>query len=175
MLSYLEQLNEAQSIDEVWALHVEKMAGFGFDRLFYGFTQHRTSNSFGDRDDLLLLTNHSDEYVRHFIDGGMYFNAPMVRWAAENVGACSWGWMEKNAGSLSEAERKVIAFNRSMGVTAGYSVSFKDISPRAKGAIALTAQAGTPQDAVDALWQKSGREIIQMNNVVHLKLTSLPY
>lgn len=175
ILSYLEKLNEALTIDDVWAVHVAEMAECGFDRLIYGFTRNRTTHSFGDREDLLILTNHSDAYISKFVDGGMYFNAPMVKWAAENVGACSWSWMAANAESLTPSEREVVQYNKSMGLTAGYSISFKEISSRAKGAIGLVAKAGVSQDEVDARWAEIGREIVQMNNVAHLKMIGLPY
>ena len=175
ILNYLEKLNEAYTIDEVWAIHVAEMAEYGFDRLLYGFTRNRTTHSFGARQDLLVLTNHSDTYISKFVDGGMYFHAPMVKWAAENVGACSWNWMQENADSLTQGEREVVRYNKSMGLLAGYSISFKEISSRAKGAIGLVAKPGVSQDEVDALWEHKGREIVQMNNVAHLKLTGLPY
>ena len=175
ILNYLEKLNEAYTIDEVWAIHVAEMAEYGFDRLLYGFTRNRTTHSFGARQDLLVLTNHSDTYISKFVDGGMYFHAPMVKWAAENVGACSWRWMQENADSLTQGEREVVRYNKSMGLLAGYSISFKEISSRAKGVIGLVAKPGVSQDEVDALWEHKGREIVQMNNVAHLKLTGLPY
>lgn len=175
ILEYLEKLNDLRTIDEVWSHLVEQMDEFGFDRLLYGFTRHRTSRSFGDREDLLLLSNHSDEYLRKFVDGGMYFNAPMVKWAAVNIGACSWSWMDTHSESLTANELEVVHYNKSMGITAGYSISFKDISSRAKGAIGLVAKSGVSQAEVDSLWEKEGRTIIQMNNVAHLKMTNLPY
>ncbi|MEE9428278.1 MAG: LuxR family transcriptional regulator [Paracoccaceae bacterium] len=174
-LNYLEKLHELQTIDEVWTLHVEQMAEFGFDRLLYGFTRFRTQNSFGDREDLLMLTNHSVEYLENFIETGMYFNAPMVKWAAENVGACSWGWMSEHSDSLTESEREVVEYNQKMGIVAGYSISFKEISSRSKGAIGLVAKKGIGQTEIDALWKEKGREIIQMNNVAHLKMTTFPF
>jgi len=175
LLRYMEKLHASQSIDEVWSLHVDQMATFGFDRLLYGFTRFRTPNSFGDREDLLLLTNHSMEYMQKFIETGMYFNAPMVKWAAENVGACSWSWMEQYADALTDSERTVVEYNKSMGITAGYSISFKEISSRSKGAIGLVAKPGMSQNDVEALWVAQGREIIQMNNVAHLKMTTFPF
>ncbi len=175
ILSYLEKLHELQSIDEVWSHHVDQMAKFGFDRLLYGFTRFRTQNSFGDREDLLLLTNHQIEYLENFIETGMYFNAPMVKWAAENVGACSWRWMADHADSLTDSERDVVEYNRAMGIVAGYSISFKEISSRSKGAIGLVAAPGVSQKNVDELWEEKGREIIQMNNVAHLKMTTFPF
>jgi len=175
ILEYLEKLHDLRTIDEVWSHLVEQMAEFGFDRLLYGFTRYRTSRSFGNREDLLLLSNHNDEYLRKFVDGGMYFNAPMVKWAAVNVGACSWGWMEEHSDSLTAAESEVVQYNKKMGITAGYSISFKDVSSRAKGAIGLVARPGMGQAEVDEMWLRDGREIVQMNNIAHLKMTNLPY
>ena len=174
MLEYAEQVFDAGSIEEVWALHTDTMAQYGFDRLIYGFTRYKTANSLGDPLDMLILSNHEPSYIRRFIDDGLYFNAPMVHWATENVGACSWRWMEENAASLSPAQQKVVAFNRSMGVTAGYSISFRPFSARSKGAIALTARAGMTQDGIEAVWDEHGRVILAMNNLAHLKIISLP-
>jgi LuxR family transcriptional regulator len=113
--------------------------------------------------------------MEKFIETGMYFNAPMVKWAAENVGACSWNWMEQHADALTDTERTVVEYNKSMGITAGYSISFKEISSRSKGAIGLVAKRGMSQNEVDALWVSEGRGIIQMNNVAHLKMTTFPF
>lgn len=177
LVDYLEQATEARSVEEIWALHTDKMAEFGFDRLLYGFTRFKTANSLGDPLDMLLLTNHSPDYVDHYIKTGLFYSGPMVRWAQENEGACSWSWMAAmlSAGGLSDNERKVLEFNRSMDVTAGYTISFKSVSVRSKGAIALTAKPGMSQDEVDALWAEHGQDIIVMNNVAHLKIISLPY
>ena len=36
---YLESLTNAQTLEELWDMHCRKMAGYGFDRLLYGFTR----------------------------------------------------------------------------------------------------------------------------------------
>ena len=174
---YLERLTNAQSIEELWQLHCKKMGEYGFDRLIYGFTRYRTATSLGDPEDFVILTNHSPEYIEGFLGKGLYFHAPMVRWALEHEGASSWSIMRDmiTSGTLSESEKKVVEFNQKLGVTAGYSISFKSISPRTKGAIALTARAGLPQDEVDAMWAEHGNDIVLMNNVLHLKILTLPY
>ena len=77
--------------------------------------------------------------------------------------------------TMSAAEKKVFEFNRTMGVTAGYTVSFKAVSARSKGAIALTAQADMSQADVDEIWAEHGRDIHLMNNIAHLKILTLPY
>jgi LuxR family transcriptional regulator len=174
---FLEQLTNAPTIEELWQLHLERMNGYGFDRLIYGFTRYRTANSLGDPEDFVILTNHSTEYTDAFLGKGLYFHAPMVRWALEHEGACSWSVLAEmmTSGTIPDSERKVIEFNRKHEVTAGYSISFKSISPRTKGAIALTARPGMSQDEADAIWAEHGRDIVVMNNVAHLKILTLPY
>jgi len=174
---YLRSVADSQSIEELWEAHVAKMAEFGFDRLLYGFTRYRTSTSLGDPGDFIILTNHSRAYTDVFLDEGHYFHAPMVHWALENEGAKSWkllAEMERTQ-TLSAPERRVLEFNRDMGVTAGYSISFKSISARSKGAIALTAREGMDQTDIDAVWAEHGADITLMNNIVHLKILTLPY
>lgn len=65
MRDYLWAVTEAKSMEEIWEMHVERMAGYGFDRLFYGYTQYLTPNSLGDPEDLVVLTNHDPEYGEH--------------------------------------------------------------------------------------------------------------
>ena len=177
MRPYLEAVIGAESVEALWDLHVKEMAKYGFDRLIYGQTHFRSANSLGDVQDMLLLTNHGEDYMSRFIDEGLFHHAPMVRWALENDGACSWRWMEEQlqSGGFTASERKVVEFNQAMNVRAGYSISFRSISFRAKAAIALTAKPGMSQDEVEAVWEEHGRDLTLMNNVMHLKVMNLPY
>lgn len=163
----------APGIEALWDMHCRQMADFGFDRLLYGFTRYRTATTLGDPEDFVLLTNHAPEYTQGFIEDRLYADAPMVKWALANDGACSWSHVKTL--DLTAQEKRVLAFNRSHDVTAGYSVSFKSVSPRAKGAIALTARKDLTQEDVDALWQEDGDTISALNTVVHLRILSLPY
>ncbi len=174
---YIEALTNAQSMEELWDMHTRKMASYGFDRLLYGFTRYRTESSLGDPEDFVVLTNHSEAYTDVFMGEGLFFHAPMVRWALDNEGACSWGLAAEQlqAGQLSEQELRVIEFNLSMRVHCGYTISFNSISPRFKGAIGLTGNADLNQSQVDAIWEKYADELLVMNNVAHLKILSLPY
>lgn len=171
---YLEAVTNANTVETVWQLHCNKMASYGFDRLFYGYTRYRTTQSLGDPQDFVVLSNHKSDYVETFLGKGLYSSGPMVRWALENDGACSWRMLAQTDNMTPET-LEVMEFNQRMGVTAGYSVSFRSVSERSKGAIALTAEPGMTQDDVDAVWEVDGRDIVIMNNVLHLKLLTLPY
>ncbi len=176
-MEYLEFLPNAQSLEELWSAHTEQMAGYGFDRLFYGFTRFRTEHSLGDPEDFIILTNHGQDYVDGFLHSGLYAQAPMLHWALANEGAGSWRLINKmiERRTMSDSERKVYEFNARMGVHAGYTISFKAISARSKGGISLAARAGISQAEIDATWERHGRDIHLMNNIAHLKILSLPY
>ncbi len=175
--NYLIELTNAPSVEVLWDMHCRAMKEFGFDRLIYGFTRFRTANSLGDPNDFVLLSNHATNYTERFVSEGHYHHATMVKWALENEGSCSWSVVADmmDSGAMTDAERRVVEFNFSMGVTAGYTVSFKSISARSKGAIALTATRDTTQEQVDAVWAEHGETITLMNNLVHLKILTLPY
>lgn len=175
-LGHVTRITEADTMEELWSLHVDRMKGYGFDRLIYGYTRFRTAHSFGNLDDVLILSNHSRAYLDGFLKRGMYSDAPMMRWVAENDGSCSWRIITEMeaSGTLSAAERRVLAFNRKMGVTAGYTISFRNGLSREKGAIGLTGRPGLTQDDVDAIWEEYGEEIESINAITHLKIMTLP-
>lgn len=175
--AYLHSIARCPALEELWEAHTQRMAEYGFDRLIYGFTRYRTSTSLGDPEDFVILTNHSREYTDEFLAGGLYFHAPMVHWALAHDGACSWAVLHDMARerAMTPAEERVVEFNRRMGVHAGYTVSFKSISNRSKGAIALTAKPGMSQAEVDAVWAEHGNDIQLMNEIAHLKILTLPY
>lgn len=175
--SYLHYLSNCQNLETLWEVHTAKMAEYGFDRIIYGFTRYRSSTSLGDPEDFVLLTNHDTAYTDVFLGEYHYNQAPMVRWALENEGAGSWGMLAQmqRSQTLTDAERRVLDFNYSMDVKAGYTISFKSVSARSKGAIALTAKRGMSQADIDTVWDKHGRDIHLMNNVAHLKILTLPY
>lgn len=177
MSRYLTALTNAPTIEDMWRMHSEMMAQLGFDRLLYGFTNFRTQHSLGDPNDFLLLTNHKREYTDVFIGEGLFFDAPMLQWAMKNDGAQSWRRIAELSlsGKVTPEMERVIEFNRSMDVVAGYTISFKSVSQRSKGAIALTARPGLTQDDVEDIWARHGNDIVVMNNVAHLKILNLPF
>lgn len=174
--AYLIELTNTNQVEVLWKKHCERMATYGFDRLIYGFTRFMTATSFGDPNDFVILSNHSQAYLKEFIEGGLYRHAPMVQWALENEGAGSWRALGRliETGALSDDMRKVVEFNLTNKVHAGYTISFKSVSARSKAAVALTARAELTQDKVDDIWAEHGEDIILMNNLVHLKVLTLP-
>ncbi|CUJ95434.1 Transcriptional activator protein LuxR [Ruegeria denitrificans] len=174
---YLHFLSYTKTLEELWDAHCRQMAEYGFDRLIYGYTQYRTETSLGDPEDFVILANHEKSYLDGFLREGLYFHAPMLKWALHNEGAASWNIAQAmvNNSRLTPQELDVLEFNRKHGVAFGYTVSFTSVSMRSKGAISLSAGNASSQDEVDAMWAEHGDDILLMNNVAHLKILTLPY
>lgn len=177
LTEYLYFISYAKSLEELWDAHCRQMMEFGFDRLLYGYTRYRTETSLGDPEDFVILTNHGREYLDGFLGSGLYFHAPMLKWALNHEGAASWKMIHElmTSGTMTSEQRKVFEFNKSKGVVAGYTVSFNSVSMRSKGAISLSASNNRSQEEVDAIWNEHGEDILLMNNVAHLKILTLPY
>lgn len=172
----LTKITQAQSIEDLWDFFCSVMAQYGIDRVVYGFTRYHTGKSFGDPQDLLILSNLPQSYMEVFVDEGVFSHAPMVEWATNNDGACSWSLMRSmvHKEEMSPQREKVIQLNHKHGITTGYTVSFRSQSARARGAVGLIAQPGMTQDAMDDMWARHGGEIELIATVAHLKLTTLP-
>ena len=172
----LSEYLDARSLEALWFHHCQTMAGFGFDRMLYGSTHYRTPNSLGDPSDFLILSNHPPEYTDGFMGKGMFMKGPMTNWALENEGVGSWRIFQDkySSGACDPDTMSVVAFNYSMNVTAGYTISFKSLSHRIKSAIGLCAQIGLTQDDVDAIWHENGEVIKILNEIMHLKVQNLP-
>lgn len=175
LIEYIEKTLSAQSIDELWAHLGEQMGVFGFDRLLYGFTYNRKDNTLGDRRDMLILSSHAKAYTEHFIEDGLFFDAPMTHWALSHSGLCSWSLVEDIQDELMESQLEILRFNQESGVVAGATISFPGTKRRSIAAIGLTAKPGMTQADVDAVLKDHGREILVINQFTHLKMTTLPF
>jgi LuxR family transcriptional regulator len=176
-LAFIAEVMACKTIEQVWTLHTTKMAEYGFDRILYASNRFRTHGEFGDPSDAIVLTNHHKDYVAEFFGKSLFFHAPMAVWVAQNSGVCSWQWAadRRARGESTAKEQVVFDLNERFDVTAGYSISFDHDSDRVKSAIGLCARKGLSQPDVEALWAIHGAEIEQLNNVVNLKISTLPY
>lgn len=176
--SYLLQITQAASVEELWSLYTAIMKKFGFDRIIYGRTRFRNGNNLGDPNDYLVLSNHDPAYVEYFVDQQRYMDSPMFRWSFDNVGCASWSLVEDLAkrNALSPEEIAVVEGNRAFGVTAGYTISFPSlVSHRTKASASLSAASGVSQAQVDEIWRQHGAELEVLSYVFDLKIASLPH
>jgi LuxR family transcriptional regulator len=175
MITALERILAAKTIEEVWETLLLKLQSHGFYNVLYGFTRFHTENGFGDTTDHLVLTNLGPDYVKGYFDDGRYKYGPIVTWAAKNVGVCSWAYIDEVYDTLNDKSRETVDFNRAFGVSHGYTIGFNNATTRSKGAIGLSMPPfeGT-QEQADEIWNKHGSEIKILCDVAHLKITSLP-
>ena len=173
---FLLDLTQLTEVERLWQALQDYMAGHGFDRLMYAATRFRTHTSMGDLRDARILTNYPKSFTEPYLEGGMFYDAPMVRWAMENVGTLSWSVIAQDAmaGRLPPECMRVVEFNRRHGVVAGYGISFPRISARTGHGIGIASSTKT-QSEVDEIWAASGGKIELVAHVAHLTLLSLPH
>ena len=175
-LARLNRLGAARDVEALWALLAETLGLFGFDCVSYGLTRMNGRGSLGDPRDLLFLTNASPERLARGYTSEFLMRTPMFRWVRNNVGACSWRWAEEEyaAGRLLPDEIAAMQHSRSLGILAGYSISFAAPQSRTRGAIALTGRPGLTQDDVEVIWTRRSTEITALCTTAHLRLCQLP-
>lgn len=163
-------------LETLWETWLSRMASYGFDNVMYAATRFRTVNGTGDLADAMILSNYPAAFQDAYLQGGLFRDAPMVRWAMNNVGTLSWSEIARDAaaGHLPPSVMRVVEHNRRHGVVAGYGISFPRVSVRTGHGIGLGTSTMT-QAQVDALWRSRGAEIELICHVAHLTLLSLPY
>jgi DNA-binding CsgD family transcriptional regulator len=176
ILALLNRVAAASSIDDAWDLATGYFAKLGFARANYGFTRFKHLKTIGDPDDALFLTTCDADYVKRYFQGGFYAKTPVFRWAERNSGACTWTWVKEafEAGRLSAEEAEAVRQNAALGIVAGMSVSFPEVSSRSKGALGLIADPGLTPTQVDALFAVRKEEILAVANMMHLTIVHLP-
>jgi LuxR family transcriptional regulator len=176
ILHLLNRLAAASSIDDTWGMATEYFANLGFHRVNYGFTRFRHLKTIGDPDDALFLSTCDADYVQRYFRGGFYAKTPVFRWAERSSGACTWTWVKEafEAGKLAPDEAEAVRQNAAMGVTAGISISFPEVSSRSKGALGLIADTGLSHVDVDRIFAAQGEEILAVANMMHLTIVHLP-
>ena len=176
ILPLLNQIAAASSIDDAWGLATRHFGAMGFQRVNYGFTRFRNLKTIGDPDDALFLSTCEADYVKRYFRGGFYAKTPVFRWAERSSGACTWTWVKEayEAGRLSPEEAEAVRQNAGIGVTAGISISFPEVSPRSKGAMGLIADAGLSHVDVDSIFATRREEIMAVANMMHLTIVHLP-
>jgi DNA-binding CsgD family transcriptional regulator len=176
VLPLLNRIAAAQSIDEAWALATGYFTGLGFGRINYGFTRFRHLKTIGDPEDALFLSTCDADYVKRYFQGGFYAKTPVFRWAERNAGICTWTWVKEafEAGRLSVEEAEAVRQNAALGITAGISVSFPEVSSRSKGALGLIADPALGHAEVDAILAARREELLAVANMMHLTIVHLP-
>lgn len=172
----LIRIAEAENISSIWTAATGFYAACGFSRANYGYTRFKSERSIGNPDDALYLTSAGQDYARHYFLEGFYARTPVYKWAQENVGACTWGWVREKMekGLLTPDEMEAVRLNAEMGITAGVTVSFPPSSARTKGALGLIADVGLSSGDVDRIWSERGAEIQSVAHMMHLRIVQLP-
>lgn len=165
----LTKIMDATSNDELWQEWLRSMIqDFGFDRLLYVSTRFATGSALGNAGDQLILTNYCEDYLREFVDTELYQHGPMLKWALNNTGACSWSAIAEfvSKQEITPQMQDVLNLNKRYGVTAGYTISFQPINERSRSAISAAMNQNKSQSEADAIWMKHTRSLTLPHNTI---------
>jgi LuxR family transcriptional regulator len=171
VVTYLSRLFSAVRIEQAWALHLRKMASYGFDRVVY--SNARLADGVGVLEDTLILSNHDRSFLDPFLSSGMWRGGIFIR-HAERVGRLSVPWRVTPELDLSDEDRRILEFRASHGVVAGCSISFRQQIVQGRAGMGLCARRDIDQDGVDDIWAQHGRRIEVLCVAFHLRVSSLP-
>ena len=176
VLTLLSRIAEATAVGPVWQAATGYFASIGFSRVNYGYTRFLNDKTIGNPEDVVFLTTADAEYARRYFSGGLYARTPVFRWAQQNSGSCTWGWVRgaMERGELTADEVAAVQQNLAMGISAGITVSFPETSTRAKGALGLIADPGLDTAAVEAIYAARIEAIMAVANMMHLKIVNMP-
>lgn len=174
---HLHFIANVPNLEELWARHIEIMTDYGFSRLIYGCTNYRTKHTLGDPDDFVILTNYEQEYVSEFVDNGLYLHAPMTLWASKNTGAENWQNIRRKMANtpITADVQRLMELNQKLGVNQGYTISFQTSRVRMQAMVSLCAKPELSGAEVQEIWDAHGADLVLLNNVMHLKIISMPY
>ena len=176
ILDTLDTVLRANSVEDQWAMLLDIMVGYGFDRLFFASTRFGIDEHWGAKSDWLMLTNHQPEVVKSFIGESIYLETAKIHSPPEGrPGAYSWSLRPLRAWDdmtvFEQKHREVCDRNN---VVSGYTLWFPEICCRSKSVMGLCARPGLSQAEVDEGWKTHGSELWVLANVVQLKLAALP-
>ncbi|MEL6643513.1 MAG: LuxR family transcriptional regulator [Pseudomonadota bacterium] len=174
MRDFVEQLLSAQTVDDVWSCHTERMSAYGFDRMIYGRSFGTEASSDVNLEDTFFLSNLPDDYQVRFEADSLYAHSPMAAWSDPKPGIHIHVWDGYRAYAPGAQARDAASLNRHFGVAQGYTITFGATPPSGSAGIVLIARKGLDQDATQEIWDRHGDTIVLMNQLVHLRLSGLP-
>lgn len=173
LVEHLARVMACDNLAELWALHKDCMAGYGFDSLFYAYSYQMSERDFGALNDAVMLSSFPADYMQAFINRNLLVHCPMWHWSLENTGAISWEHFQEVA-PATEREAEIMALAESHELTKGYLISFRDFSTRSKGVIAMANRGDISQAALDEVWAQHGSAIEVINWITHKQITAMP-
>ena len=172
----LRDLAFAETLEAVWSTFCAAASRFGFDRINYAYAPRLVDPRRPSRSGRFTLSSHPDRAVLAAYRGTALDRSPMRRWAAENHGAISWSEQPRLLRLYGmEAEGPALrALLDGLGLHAGWTIGFPPGSRADKGAMGLTARAGTTQAEADAMWARRGPALEALAGAAHGRMARMP-
>lgn len=176
LVSHLDAILRAVDIETVWSILCRFAESCGFDGVIYGYSPNSRGPSLGAREDFLLLSTLSRDFMTTLVDERHYRESITFNWALKNVGVASWSMTAEDARMDGfDSSPAALEFFARHGMGAGCTIGFPTASTRGRAVMALIAPPGVTQDQVDATLERISDSLFVVATVAHRSLIAMPY
>lgn len=177
ILSDIEAILHARSVDEAWSYYIRRMAELGFPFVSYHGVRILKTNDVRMVNDSVLLSSFPARLLREIRDANLFESVPMFGWLTCNKGSESWAWMQARrlAGRVTAPEEQALELFARYGLVAGHAISLSDSVLRLRAGALISGEAGRKQKDLDRIWCKHGRRVEALTGLLHLRLATLPF
>lgn len=176
MFREIELLLAPSSADDVWDNFVTIMARRGYRHVFYSLLRFADMTRLWLASDLELRGTYPEQFTAQITGESLLVSTPWGLWSRQHRGVKSFAWAETDAAIPYKSQKgdRMLQLMHDHDLIAGHVVSLFGVSARVSGTVALATGAGTRQPQADALWQRVGREVTTLCEVMHLRICALP-
>lgn len=137
IFDFIEQSNQAKSVDEVFGLFRETIGEFGFNRLAFAATTQPARDDLSRRGlDPVVTMNFSDQWVEHYFKNRYEDFDPILQLAPQVDSLIDWDDVVKNA-PLTSKQMRLMLESRECGLHNGISIPVH--GPRGEGYVVSLA------------------------------------
>lgn len=176
LVAHVDAILRAADIETVWSVLCRFVELYGFNGVIYGYSPNSRGPSLGAREDFLLLSTLSRDFMTTLVDQRYYRESITFNWALKNVGVASWSMTAQDAGMDGfNSSQSSLEFFARFGMAAGCTIGFPTASTRGRAVMALIAPSGVPQEQVDATLVRFSDALFVVATVAHRSLIAMPY
>lgn len=171
----VNKILEADDLKQAWQELLALVHHFGFEKFVYATNRLMHIGSYEDKQDSLILSDCSDEFIGPFWHDNLYLDTPVCKWLIKNTGSRSleYGSKKFHAGVLSAEEAVAQSALMETGVTSGYVIGYNTETSSTVSGFGLL-NFGAAQETADRQWQLHGAKLEAYCHIFHLKAQSFP-
>ncbi|GLQ33963.1 hypothetical protein GCM10007939_02460 [Amylibacter marinus] len=158
---FIQKLTQSNDVATNWAILLDALASFGFDRVLYGKKLNFSPETLHNHSGSVLLSSYGEKLDQEFLLSRLYLHSPTLQWAMYNYGCISWGETKRraDAGKLTPEQMDAYEKGRQCGLNAGVTYSVPTHTRRYRSAFGMAFRADGTQEDADETWKNNESDL----------------